>query len=86
MATQKKTTAKKPSTGQSTAKKKTTKAEEPEKLVLNLEEAAEVLGISAHDLEISRYRGIEPGKLGFKQDGVLMWKRSDLKKAEAKTE
>ena len=46
--------------------------------VLTLEEAAEYLGITPHDLEMTRYRGIEPGKLAFKRDGILVWNRKDL--------
>lgn len=52
---------------------------------LNLEEAAEVLGIKSVDLLRSRYRGLEPGTLGVKNAaGELRWKRSDLKPAGAK--
>ena len=71
MPTQKKTT-KTTSTTSSTEKK----PRQPS--VLTLAEAAEYLGISEHDLTLSRYRGIEPGKLAFKKDGVLVWNRKDL--------
>ena len=49
-------------------------------LLLSLEEAADLLGISTDELLRSRGRGLSPGKLGFKDPSgnVLLWKREDL--------
>jgi hypothetical protein len=59
------------------AKKKT------QKRILDLNEAAELLGITPEDLMQSRGRGMAPGIAGYKKDGVLVWNRSDLKPAPA---
>jgi hypothetical protein len=47
---------------------------------LTLEEAAEHLGITPDELMASRGRGLEPGRLGYKKDGVLVWDRKSLPK------
>jgi hypothetical protein len=59
--------------------KKTTK---PKVEYLSLEEAAEFIGITPHELQLSRYRGMEPGKLAEKKDGVLVWDKSKLTPVE----
>lgn len=46
--------------------------------VLDQEQAAAYLGISEDELMMSFYRGLPPGKLGFKDDGKLVWRRQDL--------
>jgi hypothetical protein len=58
-----------------------------QKSTLTLEEAAEHLGISPDQLMASRGRGLEPGRLGYKKDGILVWDRKTLPKPdEAKEE
>ena len=52
------------------------------KSILNIDEAAELLGVTAQDLMLSRMRGLEPGRLGFKRDGELVWRRKDLPKPQ----
>ena len=44
--------------------------------------AAELLGITEAELVRSRMRGLPPGTLGFRKDGVLHWNRKDLKAAK----
>jgi hypothetical protein len=61
------------------AEKKTPKRQ---KATLNLEETAEALGITPDELMASRGRGLEPGRLGYKKDGVLVWNRKDLAKEQ----
>ena len=60
--------------------KKTTKPKTPK--FLSLAEAAEFIGISEHELKVSRYRGVEPGSLAEKRDGVLVWDRTKLTPVE----
>jgi hypothetical protein len=55
------------------AKKKPAEAE-----YVTLEEAAEVLEITPVELQRSRYRGMEPGTLAEKKDGVWVWDKSKL--------
>ena len=57
--------------------KKTTKPRVPS--VLDQAGAAELLGITEAELVRSRMRGLPPGTLGFRKDGVLHWNRKDLK-------
>lgn len=45
---------------------------------VGLEEAAELLGVRPDQLELNRARGLSPGIDGYKRDGVLVWKRSDI--------
>lgn len=47
---------------------------------LTVTEAAEYLGIPEEDLLRSRFRGMEPGRLGYRQGGVLYFNREDLPK------
>jgi hypothetical protein len=55
------------------------KASKPrQKAILTLEETAEHLGVTPDELMQSRGRGMEPGRSGFKKDGVLVWNRKDL--------
>ena len=63
-----------------TKKTKTTKPKTPK--FLSLEEAAEFIGITPHELQLSRYRGVEPGKLAEKRAGVLVWDRTKLTPVE----
>ena len=53
-------------------------------LLLSLEEAAELLGITPDELLRSRGRGLAPGSFGFKDQpgGPLIWKREDLEAPE----
>jgi hypothetical protein len=53
---------------------------------LTLEEAAEYLGISPDELMQTRGRGLEPGRSGYKDKGVLVWNRKDLPKSAETTE
>ena len=53
----------------------------PSKSKLTLEEAADHLGLTPAELMESRGRGLEPGRLGYKDKGVLVWNRKDLPKA-----
>lgn len=46
--------------------------------ILTLSEAAEYIGMTDDDLMMSRYRGLPPGTLGFKDAGRLVWRRVDL--------
>lgn len=46
---------------------------------LNVEKAAEFLGMSADELNRSWARGLKPGTLAKRSNGVLMWDLSDLK-------
>ena len=50
----------------------------PLSLTVELEEAAQLAGMSPDELTRTRQRGIRPGRLGFKKDGVLVWNRSDF--------
>jgi hypothetical protein len=47
---------------------------------MTLEETADYLGISPEELMTSRGRGMEPGRSGYKKDGVLVWDRKTLPK------
>jgi hypothetical protein len=40
---------------------------------LTLEDAAALLGVAPQDLMLSRARGLEPGVLGYRQGGVVLW-------------
>jgi hypothetical protein len=57
------------------AEKKTTKRQ---KTTLTLEETADYLGITPDELLASRGRGLEPGRSGYKKDGMLVWDRKTL--------
>ena len=48
---------------------------------LTLEEAAEHLGTTTDEIMVSRWRGMEPGSLGFKEAGILYFNTKDLKPA-----
>lgn len=51
---------------------------------LTLAEAAEYLGMPAEDLQLTRWKGIAPGNLGYKVGGVLYFDRDSLPKPKAK--
>jgi hypothetical protein len=53
---------------------------EPDRLTL--EEAAELLGISPDQLNLTRHRGLAPGKYGYKEGGVVVFNRADLQAAD----
>ena len=67
-----------------TTKAKTTKPKTPK--FLSLDEAADYIGITPHELQVSRYRGVEPGSLATKRDGVLVWDRTKLTPVELASE
>lgn len=46
--------------------------------LLNLEEAAEYVGLTPDQLKISRQRGLPPGRLGRSVDGHLYFDSDDL--------
>lgn len=47
---------------------------------LTVEETAVYLGTTEEALLLSRARGLEPGRLGRKKDGILKWRRAELPK------
>lgn len=47
--------------------------------VLNADKAAELLGITADELNRSWARGLEPGALAKRVGGVLVWSETELK-------
>ena len=47
---------------------------------LTIEEAAEHLGTTTEEIMVSRWRGMEPGSLGYKEAGILYWNTKDLPK------
>lgn len=53
---------------------------------LDIDQAAEVLGITAHELSLSRYRGMAPGNLAQKVDGQLRWDKAKLPKPKSEVE
>jgi len=53
---------------------------------LTLEEAADYLGITPDQLMATRGRGLEPGRSGYKDKGVLYWNRRDLPKPDTAPE
>lgn len=59
-----------------------TKPTKPTKTILNADETAAHLGITTDELMTSFYRGLAPGNLGFHKGGVLVWRRTALKKVE----
>lgn len=48
------------------------------KEILTIEEAAELLGETVFSIKVSRQRGLSPGRLGFVEEGNLLFRRSDL--------
>jgi hypothetical protein len=49
---------------------------------LTLEEAAELLGISPDQLNLTRHRGLPPGKYGYRDGTTIYFNRADLEAAE----
>jgi hypothetical protein len=47
---------------------------------MTTDEAADYLGMTPEDLLRSRWRGMEPGSLGYKEGGVLYFRKGDLPK------